>query len=134
MSETTTTTLKMITDVTTAAGLLPNDTQSSNGGVKQQVDSGGDALTSSYLFIGLVALATFILLLILFAIYKYRNRDEGTYRIDESKNCGPFAELQTPLNHVTGGSGGMLASGQANAKGNSKKVKRMNNPNKEWYV
>ena len=91
-------------------------------------------LTDSNLFIfGVGSLAVFVLLVLIFAIYKYRNRDEGTYRIDESKNCGPFAELHMPLNsdgsqrHGSSGGGG----------GGSKKKKsgvRQNNPNKEWLV
>lgn len=90
-------------------------------------------LTDSNLFLfGIGSLAVFILLVLIFAIYKYRNRDEGTYRIDESKNCGPFAELHMPLN-----SDGSQRLGSGGGGGGSKKKKsgvRQNNPNKEWLV
>ncbi len=66
-----------------------------------------------------------IVCLMIIAICKYRNRDEGTYTIDESKNCGPFAELDTPLN-------GSSSSKKSNKKLASNRRKEV--VNKEWYV
>ena len=64
----------------------------------------------------------FILIFLLFAIYKYRNRDEGSYVIDETKNCGPFAEMDVhPLN------------GSKNSNLNNKNHRR-SLKNKEWFV
>jgi hypothetical protein len=85
----------------------------------------------------IVAGSAFVLFLFIFAIYKYCNREEGTYRIDESKNCGPFAELDMPLNshHQSN----KLTSSCSNSssfsgKKSSKKNRRTGNSNKEWFV
>ena len=84
-------------------------------------DPNADKLSTS--LIVCIALASFfVVLLLIFAIYKYRNRDEGTYTIDESKNCGPFAELDAPLN------------GTKSSKNNNKNRRMKENGNKEWYV
>lgn len=101
------------------------------------------SLTSNSLFLFVLAsFALFILLLLIFALYKYRNRDEGSYRIDESKNCGPFAELSMPLNGaghlktMSSSSSGASYSSSSKKKSNAggKKGAAHNNPNKEWYV
>ena len=82
----------------------------------------------SFTFIVSVASATFFaLMLIIFAVCKYRNRDEGTYRIDETKNFGPFAELDAPLN---GGNG----KKSTKASSASSKNRRKGVGVKEWYV
>jgi hypothetical protein len=80
-----------------------------------------DEAKSSYsLIIGATISSFFVLLLLIFAIYKYRNRDEGSYVIDETKNCGPFAEMDIhPLN------------GSKNANNNNR---RKSLKNKEWFV
>lgn len=100
-----------------------------------KVASTSDNFTDSNVFMfGVGSLAIFVLLVLIFAIYKYRNRDEGTYRIDESKNCGPFAELQMPLNGAAGAaasrSGGQVSGGK---KKRGAAASRQNNPNKEWF-
>ncbi len=63
-----------------------------------------------------------LLLLLVLGIYKYCNREEGSYRIDESKNVGPFAELDMPLNGGQGKKSGKNRRGPATAS------------NKEWFV
>ncbi len=65
----------------------------------------------------------FLFLLLIFALYKYRNRDEGTYTIDETKNYGPFAELDMPLN-----------GSKASKKSSKNRRKSLVDKNKEWYV
>lgn len=78
--------------------------------------------TSYSLIIGVTIASFLVLLLLIFAIYKYRNRDEGSYIIDETKNCGPFAELDAhPLNGPK----------NCNSNGNNR---RKNLKNKEWFV
>lgn len=77
---------------------------------------------STGFMVAVVAGSIFLLILIIFAIYKYRNRDEGTYTIDETKNCGPFAEIDMPLN------------GAKSSKKSSSKNRRKGLGNKEWYV
>jgi hypothetical protein len=77
--------------------------------------------------------AFFALVILIFAIYKYRNRDEGTYTIDETKNYGPFAELDVPLNGHANGGHGILNKNSKSSK-NKRKGYENNNINKEWYV
>jgi hypothetical protein len=77
----------------------------------------------------LVGGSVLLLFLIIFAVYKYCNREEGSYRIDESKNVGPFADLDTPLNgHASGGSGGKRSG--KNRRGGPGSAAS----NKEWFV
>ena len=78
--------------------------------------------------VGVAAASFFVLLLLIFAICKYRNRDEGTYRIDETKNFGPFAELDAPLN---GGGSSKSSRSKSSASG---KNRRKGVGVKEWYV
>ena len=74
------------------------------------------------LIIGATISSFLILLLLIFAIYKYRNRDEGSYVIDETKNCGPFAEMDIhPLN------------GSKNNNSNNNNRRKILK-NKEWFV
>ena len=77
-------------------------------------------LTTAHM-IGIIAAVFLILLFVIIIIYKYRNREEGTYTIDESKNFGPFAELNVPLN------------GSKESKKTSKS-RGIPVENKEWYV
>ena len=95
------------------------------------IASGGDETSSpsSIIFnlssshVALIAIASFLtLLMLIFALYKYRNRDEGTYTIDETKNYGPFAELDMPLN------------GSKSKKKAKNRRKALAEKNKEWYV
>ena len=77
------------------------------------------------LIVGIVMTSFLIFVLLILALCKYRNRDEGTYTIDETKNCGPFAELDTPLNGST-----QKSSNKKTTKNN----RRKEISNKEWYV
>ncbi|CAF1006478.1 unnamed protein product [Didymodactylos carnosus] len=45
------------------------------------------------LIIGIVSACVLVLCLLIYAICKYRNRDEGSYKIDESKNFGTYLEV-----------------------------------------
>ena len=82
-----------------------------------------DIFNLSTSHVALIAMASFLtLLLLIFALYKYRNRDEGTYTIDEAKNYGPFAELDMPLN------------GSKSKKKAKNRRKALVEKNKEWYV
>lgn len=105
-----------------------------NPSLKETTNSA--SFTDSNLFMfGLASFAVFLLFVLIFAIYKYRNRDEGTYRIDESKNCGPFAELHMPLN--SDGTQRLAGGGSGGAGGKKKRSGagvRHTNPNKEWYA
>lgn len=102
-----------------APGLL---TTKSHG---QQDEQSG--LSTNYM-IAIVCASVFLLFMLIFALYKYRNRDEGTYTIDETKNCGPFAELDMPLN------GANQMNGKSSKKHKNKRSPIANVNNKEWYV
>ncbi len=78
---------------------------------------------SRNLIIGIIFSVISVFVLLIIGICKYRNRDEGTYTIDETKNCGPFAEMDAPLN----------GSNRTNKK-LAKNNRRKEISNKEWYV
>jgi leucine-rich repeat transmembrane neuronal protein 1/2 len=77
--------------------------------------------------VGIVSAAALCILILLYAMYKYRNRDEGSYQVDETRNYisnsaqtnGAVVKDKTP----SGGSG---------AKGASSK--RPKDKDKEYYV
>ncbi len=78
--------------------------------------------------IGVTIASVISFVLILYAIFKYRSRDEGTYTIDERKSFGPFIEsdnnsVDTKMTLCTGKS----------AKTKSKQD-IYQNVSKEWYV
>lgn len=80
-----------------------------------------------------ISIAAFVALIILiYAIYKYRNRDEGTYTIDETKNFGPFADLDANSSANSNSKNNSLNC--ASKKSKSTKKMRQVNGNKEWYV
>ena len=85
------------------------------------------------LIVGITAGVLVILLVLAFAIYKYKSRDEGSYKIDESKNY-PYQEgaavaaCNKPSSQVNGGS--CTRSSQSGMQTASKPKKNV----KEWYV
>ena len=86
------------------------------------------------LIVGITAGVLVILLLLAFAIYKYKSRDEGSYKVDESKNyMHPYQEgaavsaCNKPSTQVNGGSCARSQSGMQTASKPKKNVK-------EWYV
>jgi hypothetical protein len=80
--------------------------------------------------ISIVLGSSIALIIIIYAIYKYRNRDEGTYTIDETKNFGPFADLDA---NSTVNSDEKTSSLNCTKKTKSTKKVPLNG-NKEWYV
>ncbi len=83
------------------------------------------------LLIGCISASIILIIIIIYAFVKYRNRDEGSYKIDESKNFVP-----TPhLNHRdNGGCGGKISSSTHHRQ----KLLTINEQNgvdsREWYV
>lgn len=73
--------------------------------------------------IGIVAAAALCILILLYAMYKYRNRDEGSYQVDESRNYITNSAVQS--------NGAVLKDKQQSLKGSNKKQK---NKDKEYYV
>jgi len=76
------------------------------------------------LIVGIAAGVIILLLILAYALYKYRSRDEGTYKIDETKNYSYDTCNTKPPPHVNGG---VAKSGSAPSKPKKKDVK-------EWYV
>ena len=83
--------------------------------------------TGIAMIIGIVASIIVVLLLLALAVHKYRSRDEGTYRVDESKNYGYDACNSKPLVHLDGRSRSSSSSAQ------SLRQKRKES-HREWYV
>ena len=77
-----------------------------------------------------IALGLVLLLLIFsYAFYKYRSRDEGTYKIDETKNYRyETVSTKAPIAMANGGANG------CSAKGHGSKANRKKGTVKEWYV
>jgi len=72
------------------------------------------------LIIGIAVGVLFTIIILIIALYKFRSRDEGTYKVDESKN---FAYLESKNIQ---GNGAII--GATNIKPGKKKDV------KEWYV
>ncbi|XP_012992874.3 neurexin 3a isoform X10 [Esox lucius] len=73
--------------------------------------------------VGIVAAAALCILILLYAMYKYRNRDEGSYQVDESRNY--------ITNSATQSNGAIMKDKQQSSKGSKGKQK---NKDKEYYV
>ncbi|XP_070298907.1 neurexin-1a-beta-like [Salvelinus sp. IW2-2015] len=72
--------------------------------------------------VGIVAAAALCILILLYAMYKYRNRDEGSYHVDESRNY--ISNSATQPNGST----------KDKPLGIAKISKNKNNKDKEYYV
>nr|XP_014341997.1 PREDICTED: neurexin-3-beta-like [Latimeria chalumnae] len=81
-----------------------------------------ESSSTTGMVVGIVAAAALCILILLYAMYKYRNRDEGSYQVDETRN---YISNSAQSN-------GTLAKGkQQGAKSGQKKQK---NKDKEYYV
>lgn len=52
--------------------------------------------------VGICAAILLVIFVIVFVVYKYRSRDEGSYKIDESRNYGYEACNSKPMVHLNG--------------------------------
>ncbi|KAM4542830.1 neurexin-3a-like isoform 3-T5 [Odontesthes bonariensis] len=82
-----------------------------------------ESSSTTGMVIGIVAAAALCILILLYAMYKYRNRDEGSYQVDESRNYITNSAVQS--------NGAVTKDKQQNAKGSNKRQK---NKDKEYYV
>ncbi|XP_062296925.1 neurexin 3a isoform X7 [Scomber scombrus] len=82
-----------------------------------------ESSSTTGMVIGIVAAAALCILILLYAMYKYRNRDEGSYQVDESRNYITNSAVQS--------NGTVLKDKQQSLKGSNKKQK---NKDKEYYV
>uniref|UniRef100_A0A7N9APC5 Neurexin 3a n=1 Tax=Mastacembelus armatus TaxID=205130 RepID=A0A7N9APC5_9TELE len=82
-----------------------------------------ESSSTTGMVIGIVAAAALCILILLYAMYKYRNRDEGSYQVDESRNYITNSAVQS--------NGAVIKDKQQSLKGSNKKQK---NKDKEYYV
>nr|XP_057933768.1 neurexin 3a isoform X4 [Doryrhamphus excisus] len=82
-----------------------------------------ESSSTTGMVIGIVAAAALCILILLYAMYKYRNRDEGSYQVDESRNYITNSAVQS--------NGAVMKDKQHSLKGSNKKQK---NKDKEYYV
>lgn len=73
--------------------------------------------------VGIIAAAALCILILLYAMYKYRNRDEGSYHVDESRNY---------ISNTSQSNGTVVKEKPPNAAKTSSKSKK--NKDKEYYV
>jgi len=81
--------------------------------------------------IGCISASILLIIIIIYAFVKYRNRDEGSYKIDESKNFVTNSHID---NNDNGGCGGKISSSTHHRQ----KLLTTNEQNcvdtREWYV
>uniref|UniRef100_A0A3P8NT56 Neurexin 3a n=1 Tax=Astatotilapia calliptera TaxID=8154 RepID=A0A3P8NT56_ASTCA len=82
-----------------------------------------ESSSTTGMVIGIVAAAALCILILLYAMYKYRNRDEGSYQVDESRNYITNSAVQS--------NGAVMKDKQQSLKGSNKRQK---NKDKEYYV
>lgn len=82
-----------------------------------------ESSSTTGMVVGIVAAAALCILILLYAMYKYRNRDEGSYQVDESRNYITNSAVQS--------NGAVMKDKQQSSKGSNKKQK---NKDKEYYV
>uniref|UniRef100_A0A3P8WSB7 Neurexin 3b n=1 Tax=Cynoglossus semilaevis TaxID=244447 RepID=A0A3P8WSB7_CYNSE len=85
-----------------------------------------ESSSTTGMVVGIVSAAALCILILLYAMYKYRNRDEGSYQVDETRNYisnsaqtnGAVIKDKTPSGSAKGGAGS----------------KRPKDKDKEYYV
>ncbi|XP_075048199.1 neurexin 3 isoform X8 [Mixophyes fleayi] len=81
-----------------------------------------ESSSTTGMVVGIVAAAALCILILLYAMYKYRNRDEGSYQVDETRNY---------ISNSAQSNGALMKEKQHSSKGSHKKQK---NKDKEYYV
>uniref|UniRef100_A0A8C7YVN4 Neurexin 1b n=1 Tax=Oryzias sinensis TaxID=183150 RepID=A0A8C7YVN4_9TELE len=82
-----------------------------------------EASSTTGMVVGIVAAAALCILILLYAMYKYRNRDEGSYHVDESRNY---------ISNSAQSNGTVVKEKPVNTAKTSSKNKK--NKDKEYYV
>ncbi|XP_046699300.1 neurexin 2b isoform X13 [Silurus meridionalis] len=83
-----------------------------------------ESSSTTGMVVGIVAAAALCILILLYAMYKYRNRDEGSYQVDQSRNY--------ISNSATQSNGTLVKEKQSGTTKTSTKSKK--NKDKEYYV
>uniref|UniRef100_A0A672QB21 Neurexin-3a-like n=1 Tax=Sinocyclocheilus grahami TaxID=75366 RepID=A0A672QB21_SINGR len=81
-----------------------------------------ESSSTTGMVVGIVAAAALCILILLYAMYKYRNRDEGSYQVDETRNY---------ITNSAQSNGAVMKDKQQSVKSGNKKQK---NKDKEYYV
>ncbi|XP_077437213.1 neurexin-1a-like isoform X20 [Vanacampus margaritifer] len=82
-----------------------------------------ESSSTTGMVVGIVAAAALCILILLYAMYKYRNRDEGSYHVDESRNY---------ISNSAQSNGSIVKEKAANTAKTCNKNKK--NKDKEYYV
>ncbi|XP_024209909.1 neurexin-1 isoform X25 [Pan troglodytes] len=82
-----------------------------------------ESSSTTGMVVGIVAAAALCILILLYAMYKYRNRDEGSYHVDESRNY---------ISNSAQSNGAVVKEKQPSSAKSSNKNKK--NKDKEYYV
>ncbi|XP_041714999.2 neurexin-1a isoform X4 [Coregonus clupeaformis] len=82
-----------------------------------------ESSSTTGMVVGIIAAAALCILILLYAMYKYRNRDEGSYHVDESRNY---------ISNTSQSNGTVVKDKPPNAAKTSSKSKK--NKDKEYYV
>ncbi|XP_026868386.2 neurexin-1a-like isoform X8 [Electrophorus electricus] len=69
-----------------SSGGLASPTGPAVKGYPDPVEVVRESSSTTGMVVGIVAAAALCILILLYAMYKYRNRDEGSYHVDESRN------------------------------------------------
>ncbi|XP_051503038.1 neurexin-3a-beta-like isoform X12 [Myxocyprinus asiaticus] len=81
-----------------------------------------ESSSTTGMVVGIVSAAALCILILLYAMYKYRNRDEGSYQVDETRNY---------ITNSAQSNGAVMKDKQQSSKSSNKKQK---NKDKEYYV
>ncbi|XP_037388555.1 neurexin-1a-like isoform X17 [Pygocentrus nattereri] len=82
-----------------------------------------ESSSTTGMVVGIVAAAALCILILLYAMYKYRNRDEGSYHVDESRNY---------ISNSAQSNGTVVKEKPVNTAKSASKGKK--NKDKEYYV
>ncbi|XP_053100466.1 neurexin-1 isoform X26 [Hemicordylus capensis] len=98
-------------------------TKPGRGGYPNSDEVVRESSSTTGMVVGIVAAAALCILILLYAMYKYRNRDEGSYHVDESRNY---------ISNSAQSNGAVIKEKQPNSSKSSNKNKK--NKDKEYYV
>ncbi|KAM4721026.1 neurexin-2-beta isoform 12-T12 [Rhinophrynus dorsalis] len=100
-----------------------NPTGSGEKGSPGAVEVIRESSSTTGMVVGIVAAAALCILILLYAMYKYRNRDEGSYQVDQSRNY---------ISNSAQSNGAVVKEKTAPATKTASKSKK--NKDKEYYV
>ncbi|XP_069494007.1 neurexin 3 isoform X35 [Ambystoma mexicanum] len=111
-----------ITECEPSTGKTANPTEPGVRRVPGASEVVRESSSTTGMVVGIVAAAALCILILLYAMYKYRNRDEGSYQVDETRNY---------ISNSAQSNGALVKEKQQGAKSGHKKQK---NKDKEYYV